>query len=110
MGVIWKTVLAFLVTVIIAATGISITKGNADMAAASHYLEEVSAVIRESNYNKEIVNACVNEAKKNGYELQVQLMGSGQKWTKGYAKVILHYEYKLPLLGVASQKEKQKII
>lgn len=110
MESIWKTVLTFAVIILITVLGITITAVNVDVTAAGGYLEEVSVVIRESNYNEEVIDQCVAEASSNGYILEVEVYESLEYAKSRYARVRLSYPYRLPVLNISDRKIKEKII
>lgn len=110
MGSIWKTILTFAVIIVISALGITITLVNVDATTAGDYLEEIALVIRESNYNDGVIQQCVNEAVENGYILEVDIYENAEYADTCYAKLCLHYRYRLPILQIADWKQKEKII
>lgn len=110
MASIWKTVLTFAVIIFIAAMGIAVTSANVDVTAADNYLEEAAAVIRESNYSRQIISQCQAEAEGNGYILEVELFDGGGDNGRRYARVRLRYKYQFPILQVSDWKKKEKII
>ena len=110
MGSIWKVVLSFAVIILITAVGITITSVNADVTAAGDYMEELSAVIRESNYNENVIRECQQEAAEHGYELEVEVYRNEDRAGNCYAKMSMRYPYRLPLFGIEIQKSKEKII
>lgn len=110
MGSVWKVVVSFVVVTVITAVGIMITSVNADVAAAGDYMEALSAVIRESNYNEEIIQQCQKEAKENGYQLEVEVYEKPSYGQCGYARVKLLYPYRLPVFQTETWKVKERII
>lgn len=110
MESVWKTVLTFAVIILITVLGITITAVNVDVTAAGDYLEEASAVIRESNYSEEVIEQCVAEALSNGYILEVEVYENPEYAKSRYARVRLSYPYRLSVLNVSDWKIKEKII
>lgn len=110
MGSVWKVILSFAVILMITGVGIMITGVNADVAAAGDYMEELSTLIRESGYNKEIVRQCEEEAEKNGYFLEVQVFREESTAGLKYAKIRLRYPYRLPVFQTMVWKAKERII
>ncbi len=110
MGSVWKVVLSFVLILMLTAVGMMITAANADTAAAGDYMEEVSAVIRESNYNEKVIDQCKKEAMENGYEVQVQVYERQAYGQCSYAKVILRYPYRLLVFQSEVWKKKERII
>lgn len=110
MGSVWKVILSFAVILMITGVGIMITGVNADVAVAGDYMEELSAVIRESDYNGEIVRQCKEEAEKNGYFLEIQVYREDTAAGSKYAKIRLRYPYRLPIFQTLVWKTKERII
>ena len=77
---------------------------------AGDYMEGVSAIIRASNYNEEVIRQCVTEAQENGYILEVEVYESPEVSAKKYAKVSLNYKYHFPFMQSFSWKKKVRII
>lgn len=110
MGSVWKVILSFAVILMITGVGIMITGVNADVAAAGDYMEELSALIRESYYNDEIIRQCKDEAEKNGYFLEVQVYQDQTTIGLKYARIRLRYPYRLPIFQTVVWKVKERII
>lgn len=110
MGSVWKIVLSFVLIVMLTAVGMMVTSANADASAAGDYMEEVSAVIRESNYNKKVIDQCKKEAQENGYHLHVEVFERQAYGQCSYAKLILRYPYCLPVFQSQVWKKKERII
>ncbi len=110
MGSIWKVVLSFAVIIMITAVGITVTAANADVAAAGTYLEELSALIREGNYNDGMIRQCKKEAEENGYVLDVEVYRRQSYDRCSYARVRLQYPYRLPVFGIQVYKVKERIL
>lgn len=110
MGSVWKVVLSFVLIAMLTAVGMMITSVNADAAAAGDYMEEVSAVIRESNYNRKVIDQCQKEAGENGYGLHVDVYERQAYGQCSYAKIILRYPYRLPVFQTEVWKKKERII
>ncbi|MCI8282875.1 MAG: hypothetical protein HFI76_14630 [Lachnospiraceae bacterium] len=110
MGSVWKIVLSFVLIVMLTAVGMMITSANADAAAAGDYMEEVSAVIRESNYNQMVIEQCKKEAVENGYDMHVEVYERQAYGQCSYAKIILRYPYRLPVFRAEVWKKKERII
>lgn len=110
MGSVWKTILTFAVIIIISAVGITVTLVNVDATVAGDYMEEVALLIRESHYNPQIIQECIQEAQEQGYILEVDVYESGEYAGECYAKLCLSYRYQLPILQITDWKQKVKMI
>lgn len=78
-------------------------------AAAKEYKADVIAEIENSNFNPNVIDACIAQASANGYELQV----SGYTYDADHdiqtAEVILKYEYKMPVFGITDTRSTRGI-
>lgn len=110
MSAIWKTILGFLIAVVIIVCSIGIIKANNDAVAANDYLGELATTIAESYFSQSVINECVAEATSNGYKLEVLLYGNDEPGGKKAAKLELTYNYEIAVIGVLSEHTKQKII
>ena len=110
MESIWKTVLTFAVILLITAVGFTVTSANVDITVAGNYMETLSAVIKESNYSEKIISQCQQEAEENGYILEVQVYENLEYFDSRYARLCLHYQYRLGLLRVLDWKTMERII
>lgn len=86
----------FMCTQLLAAAG--------QTAAAREYRADVVAQIENSNFNPNVVAACIRQAAQEGYVLEV----NGSTYD-GYgciqtAEVVLAYDYRLPLFGISETK------
>lgn len=110
MEAIWKMVLTFAVILLIASTGISVLRANAAVLDADDYMEELSAAIRESNYNARCISTCREDAEERGYHLTVQVYEPAGAGRKKYAAVCLQYPYRLTLFSREIWKKKERIL
>lgn len=110
MDTIWKIIITGIVIIGIAATGIGITMGNADVTTANNYFQEISNIIIESNYSDSVIQECIDEAAENGYDLRVTVHGTSTPGTKKYAEAVFEYTYKIPIINVEDSKTKRKIL
>ena len=110
MDVIGKVLVACIGAILLVMSGVSVTMGNTDETAANQYLESVSKVVLESNYNTDVIEACKEEAADNGYTLEVVVYGSSTPGKAQYANVTLTYTYSLKLFGYETTKTVGKIL
>ena len=85
--------------------------GNASMtvAAAKEYKADVIAEIENSNFNPNVIAACVEQAQTAGYELQVVNSVYDAEQDIQSAEVILTYTYKIPVFGIVETKSTRGI-
>ena len=110
LDIAFKSFIGVLAAVIIIGSGLGVTTGFSQTVAADNYMESVSKVIVESNYNAEVIGKCVQEASDNGYVLDVQIQGATKAGVKTYAKITLSYYFEIELFGLKQQKVQTKIV
>lgn len=110
MHMIGKTMVAVIAAILLVFSGVSVIQSNASETEANNYMESVSKVILESNYNEDVIEDLCNTAAENGYTLTVTPHASGKPGTMQYADIELTYTYSLKLFGFHQQKTITKII
>lgn len=85
---------------------ICITVSNASAAAAEakEFKADVVAEIENSNFNAKVIEHCISQAKKAGYQLEVINCMYDERSDIQAAEVVLTYQYALPLFGIAEKK------
>lgn len=80
-----------------------ITVGNASasVAAAKEYKADVIAEIENSNFNAFVIEGCIKQAEKVGYQLEIANYIYDENYDIQTAEVILKYTYQLPLFGIS---------
>ncbi len=110
MEMLYKLLLLGVLTIFLISGGFAVSNTCIDIVSANNYFEEVSKVIKESHYNENVIEACCEEASKNGYELSVIVEGNHRPGILNYAKVTFTYKYEIKLFGVSVEKQKEKIL
>lgn len=77
--------------------------------AAKEYKADVIAEIENSNFNPNVINACISQAAANGYELQVSNYTYDADHDIQTAEIILKYEYKMPVFGITDTRSTRGI-
>ena len=62
------------------------------------------AEIENSNFNQNVINSCINQARVAVYELQVTNCTYDVNNDIKTAEVILTYKYEIPLFGISATK------
>ena len=75
---------------------------SSETAEAKEYKAAVVAEIENSNFNPNVIEACVREAKQHGYELEVAPCHYGEE--RQMAEVCLTYHYEIPLLQISQER------
>ena len=85
---------------------ICITISNVSGAAteAKEFKADVVAQIENSNFNSKVIDACIEQAKEIGYELQITSCVYDENSNLCAAEVILTYDYSMPLFDIAETK------
>ena len=83
---------------------IAVCTVSGQVAEAKEYKADVIAEIENSNFNPNVINGCIAQARTNGYELQVTNYVYDVNHDIQTAEVVLKYAYTIPLLGIADTK------
>lgn len=87
----------------------SLLSASGQTAAAKEYKADVIAEIENSNFNPNVINACISQAAANGYELQVSSYTYDAEHDIQTAEVILKYEYRMPVFGITDTRSTRGI-
>ncbi len=79
---------------------ISVSNASSAAAEAKEFKAAVVAEIENSNFNQNVINACITQAEDAGYSLQVTDCMYDRNNQIQTAEVILTYSYSLPLFGI----------
>lgn len=103
-----KTYLGIFLMMLLSTVGIGIVAAEAQICQARNFKSDVVVELENSNYNREVINACIKQADELGYQLQVNLYedsGAVTVCENGnvppvekevtMAEVILHYAYRM---------------
>ena len=96
--VISQFVIFFLLTLLLW-IGLTCICQNMRYCNAREYYEKILQQIEDSYFEPTVIRDCTIKAKEQGYQLSVQCYGESQK----DARVILRYEYTLPMVQVKRQ-------
>lgn len=75
----------------------------AKVAEAKSYKAAVVAEIENSNFNPNVIEACIEDADVHGYSMEVTTCSYAYDPQRRIAEVCLTYDYELPLIGVSGQ-------
>lgn len=110
LDIVWKAFVGVLAAAVIIASGLGVTTAFSQAVAADNYMESVSKVIVESNYNSNVIDALSQEARANGYMLDVIVRPASKAGVKQYAQISLTYYFEIRLFGLKQEKVQTKII
>ena len=83
---------------------ISMSNVSAAVAEAKEFKAAVVAEIEDSNFNRNVIEGCIKEAQKAGYEMQVTNCVYDEEQNLRMAEVLITYTYEIPLFGIAEKK------
>lgn len=110
LDIVFKTFVGVLAAIVIIGSGLGVTTGFSQAVAADNYMEAVSKVIVESNFNQTVIDMCKQEAAENGYVLEVITSPAAKAGVKTYAEVELTYYFEIKLFNIRQEKIQKKII
>ena len=110
LDMVFKAFVGILAAVVIIGCGMGVVSAFSKAIAADNYLEAVSKIIVESNYNETVINNCINEATENDYVLSVYVTRATKAGVRSYATVNFKYYFEIPLFGIKQEKIQVKII
>lgn len=88
---------------------ITVSNATAAMAEAKEYKAQVVAEIENSNFNENVINACITQAQTEGYQISITNCIYDENYNIQTAEVILTYSYNLPLFGISETKTSRGI-
>ena len=110
LDIVFKTFVGILASIVIIGSGLGVLTGFSQTVAADNYMESVSKVIVESNYNQTVIEKCKQEATENGYELAVNVYPAAKAGVKTYAEVELTYYFEIKLFNIKQEKVQWKVL
>lgn len=110
LDIAFKTFVGLLAAIVIVGSGLGVTTGFSQAVAADNYMEAVSKVIVESNYNQNVINQCQQDALDNDYLLEVTVIPAAKAGVKTYAEVKLTYYFEIELFNIKQEKIQVKIL
>lgn len=82
---------------------VGVVTASSETAAAKEYKADVIAEIENSNFNANVIAACVAEAEELGYQLYVTKSVDVSNEVQS-ADVVLSYSYEIPVFGISQTK------
>ena len=105
MGQVIKVYMGLFFLLLEALAGMGIVAAGVQTAAARDYHSDIMEEISCSNFNDGVMEACINQAKKEGYEVNIEPMVYDGESNIQLASVVLNYEYAIPVLNLFSRHE-----
>lgn len=85
--------------------GLGILKASMDSRKADNFASDSARKIMNSNFSQTVINGCREDARKEGYELTVDLVRPREGHRPRYGTLTLKYQFRVPLLSF--EKEQQ---
>ncbi len=106
METIIKGFLSTFFSVILVVIGMQFLIATLQAYRAQSFMSEVTERISASHFSKGVMEACKKDAGEAGYELMLDIQQRGNS-NICYGSVVMKYDYKLPLFGIAKQHQLQ---
>lgn len=110
LDIVFKAFVGVMAAIVIIGSGLGVITGFTQAVAADNYMDSVSKVIIESNYNTNVIEQCKQEATENGYILEVEVENATKAGVKTYARIDLTYYFEIKLFHIKQQKVQTKIV
>lgn len=110
LDIVFKTFVGILASIVIIGSGLGVLTGFSQSVAADNYMESVSKVIVESNYNQAVIDKCQQDASENGYKLTVNVYPAVKAGVKKYAEIELTYYFEIKLFNIKQEKVQWKVL
>lgn len=105
MGQVIKIYMGLFFLLLEALTGMGVVAAGIQTAAARDYHSDIMEEIACSNFNEEVIEACMEQAEKAGYQVEIEPAVYDEDANIQLASVILYYDYAIPVLNLFSQHE-----
>lgn len=110
LDIAFKAFIGLLSAIVIIGSGLGVIKGFSEAVAADQYMESVSKVILESNFNPEVIEKCKQDATEKDYVLEVKVEDAIKAGVKHYAQVKLTYYFEIKLFNIKQEKVQWKVL
>lgn len=99
---VFKAFVGLFFTLTVSVSGISMTLSSICARNADLFVSDAASKIRNSYYADEVINACREEAEKNGYELREEIDKTGTNRTGG--TLYLTYRNTVSFFGIDRER------
>ncbi len=106
METIIKGFLSTFFSVILVVIGMQFLIATLQAYRAQSFMSEVTERISASHFSRGVMEACKKDAGEAGYDLVLDIQQRGNS-NICYGSVVMKYDYKLPLFGIAKQHQLQ---
>lgn len=105
MGQVVKMYMGLFFILLQALVGMGVVTAGIETGAAQNYHRDVIDEIECSNFNAEVMSACIQQAENMGYQLSIQPMVYDEEQQIQTAEVILKYNYAIQVLQMQSTRQ-----
>ena len=105
MGQVIKVYMGLFFLLLEAMTGMGVVAAGVQTEAARDYHSDIMEEIVCSNFNAGVMEACVEQAQKAGYQVEIEAVVYDEDSNIQLASVTLDYEYAIPVLNLFSKHE-----
>lgn len=105
MGQVVKVYMGLFFLLLEALVGMGVVTAGVQTEAARNYHSDILEEISCSNFNEEVMEACIAQAQKVGYQVRIEPVVYDETANIQLASVTLNYEYAIPVLNLFSNHE-----
>lgn len=107
MGTVIKGFIGIFFILVNVVTGVSIIGQGVEEHAAQNFHADVISEIENSNFAPSVIQSCIAQAEKEGYELTVDNIIADADNNVQMAEVTMKYKYDIDIFNVTAEKEKR---
>ncbi len=104
METIIKSFVGIICLLFLTVTGIGITYSAITSRNANLFMEDCVDKIEASHYASGVISACCEDAKNNGYEMNVSVYNPKNSKYVSYGNLLLTYPYGIQILGIENKR------
>lgn len=104
METVVKAFTGLFFSLVIVYLGVGIISASIDARNADSFAADCITRIENSNYASEVVEACKQDAKILGYELEIATFQAGNSGKTAYGILDLKYRYAIPIIGMNKEQ------
>lgn len=105
MGQVIKIYMGLFFLLLEGLVGMGVVSAGVQTSAARDYHSDIMEEIACSNFNEGVMEACIEQAQKEGYQVKIEPIVYDDDTNIQLAFVTLDYEYAIPVLNLFSKHE-----
>lgn len=83
---------------------VQVAGASGQTAAAKEYKADIVSEIENSNFNSNVIAACISQAEAAGYHLEVKNCTYDEYLDIQTAEIVLEYSYSMPIFGIKEKR------